>query len=77
MAELQPTQLRVTQKQFEKLIRIRRGICTSCWDFAEGVAKDETEVQCEECHEHCVQGAEKAREDGNIVIVETEGESDW
>lgn len=77
MAESQPTRLRVTQQQFEKLVRIHRGICTSCWSFAPRVDKDETEVHCEECHEYCVQGAEKAKETGNLILVETEEESDW
>lgn len=74
---IEPTRLRVTQEQFEKLIRLRRGICTACWSFAAGVTKDESEVQCEECHEYCVQGVEKARGTGNLVIVATEEESDW
>ena len=77
MAEIQETHLHVTQEQFERLVRIRRGICTCCWNFASPVDKDETEVECEECHEHCVKGAGRARDDGNIVIVKDKAESDW
>ena len=77
VVETQETHLHVTQGQFEKLVRIRKGVCTCCWNWASPVDKDETEIECVECHEHCVKGASRARDDGNIVIVETEEESDW